>query len=77
MTAALVGSELTVDGSAGVVYRGILETEEVDPASVPGLEKLIGWAREASPLHDEAASPIDALRAVREKPNLEHEEESP
>jgi pyruvate,orthophosphate dikinase len=76
-TAALVGSELTVDGSAGVVYRGILETEEVDPASVPGLEKLIGWAREASPLHDEAASPIDALRAVREKPNLEHEEESP
>jgi pyruvate,orthophosphate dikinase len=77
MTAALVGSELTVDGSAGVVYRGILDTEEVDPASVPGLEKLIGWAREASPLQDEAASPIDALRAVREKPNLEHEEESP
>jgi pyruvate,orthophosphate dikinase len=50
VTAALVGEELTVDGSAGVVYRGILETEDVDPASVPGLEILIGWAREASPV---------------------------
>jgi pyruvate,orthophosphate dikinase len=49
-TAPLVGAELTVDGSAGVVYRGILETEEVDPASVPGLETLIEWAREASPV---------------------------
>jgi pyruvate, orthophosphate dikinase len=50
MTAPLIGVELTVDGSAGVVYRGILETEEVDPASVPGLETLIEWAREASPV---------------------------
>jgi len=33
VTAALVGAPLTVDGSAGIVYRGILETEEVDPAS--------------------------------------------
>jgi pyruvate, orthophosphate dikinase len=49
-TAALIGADLTVDGSAGVVYRGILETEEVDPASVPGLETLIEWAREASPV---------------------------
>jgi pyruvate,orthophosphate dikinase len=75
VTADLVGAELTVDGSAGVVYRGILETEEVDPASVPGLETLIGWAREACPQEDEAASPVDLLRAVREKSNLEHEEE--
>ncbi|HXF30508.1 MAG TPA: pyruvate, phosphate dikinase [Solirubrobacterales bacterium] len=50
VTAELLGEELTVDGSTGVVYRGILETEEVDPASVPGLETLIGWAREASPV---------------------------
>jgi pyruvate,orthophosphate dikinase len=49
-TAPLIGAELTVDGSAGVVYRGILETEEVDPAGVPGLETLIEWAREASPV---------------------------
>jgi pyruvate,orthophosphate dikinase len=49
-TAPLIGAELTVDGSAGVVYRGILETEEIDPASVPGLETLIEWAREASPV---------------------------
>jgi pyruvate,orthophosphate dikinase len=50
VTAELVGEELTVDGSAGVVYRGILETEDVDPASVPGLETLIEWAREACPV---------------------------
>jgi pyruvate,orthophosphate dikinase len=50
VTAALVGEELTVDGSAGVVYRGILETEDVDPAGVPGLETLIEWAREACPV---------------------------
>ena len=74
VTAALLGEELTVDGSAGVVYRGILETEDVDPASVPGLETLIGWAREACPQEDEA-SPVDVLRAVREKTKLEHEEE--
>jgi hypothetical protein len=36
---------------------------------------LIGWAREARPQEDEAASPVDLLRAVREKSNLEHEEE--
>lgn len=75
VTAELLGEELTVDGSAGVVYRGILETEDVDPASVPGLETLIEWAREASPLEDDAASVVDVLRAVREKSNLEHEEE--
>jgi pyruvate,orthophosphate dikinase len=50
VTAGLLGAELTVDGSAGVVYRGILETEEIDPGSIPGLETLIEWAREASPV---------------------------
>jgi pyruvate,orthophosphate dikinase len=62
VTAELLGEELTVDGSTGVVYRGILETEEVDPASVPGLETLIGWAREACPVEvvaDAAEGSID------------------
>jgi pyruvate,orthophosphate dikinase len=62
VTAALLGEELTVDGSAGVVYRGILETEDVDPAGVPGLEILIGWAREACPVEvvaDAAEGSID------------------
>ena len=49
-TEAMAGRELTVDGSAGVVYAGVLPTEEVDPASVPGLEELIEWARELSPV---------------------------
>ncbi len=46
----LAGRELTVDGSAGVVYAGILPTEEVDPDTVPGLTELIEWARELSPV---------------------------
>ncbi|MDX6624362.1 MAG: pyruvate, orthophosphate dikinase [Solirubrobacterales bacterium] len=60
-TAAMAGRELTVDGSAGVVYAGLLETEEIDPATVPGLTELIGWARELSPVAvvDEAPGAID------------------
>jgi pyruvate,orthophosphate dikinase len=50
VSAELDGVEVTVDGSAGLVYAGILETEEVDPAEVPGLERLIEWARELSPV---------------------------
>ncbi|HEX8753716.1 MAG TPA: pyruvate, phosphate dikinase [Solirubrobacterales bacterium] len=50
VSAGLAGRELTVDGSAGVVYAGLLPTEEVDPAEVPGLEKLLGWAKEQCPV---------------------------
>jgi pyruvate,orthophosphate dikinase len=49
-TAGLEGRELTVDGSAGVVYAGLLPTEEAHPDEVPGLSELIGWARELSPV---------------------------
>jgi pyruvate, orthophosphate dikinase len=62
VTASLVGSGLTVDGSAGLVYRGILETEEIDPASIPGLQTLIEWARELSPVEvvdDEGEGSVD------------------
>jgi pyruvate,orthophosphate dikinase len=61
VTAGLEGRELTVDGSAGVVYAGLLETEEVDPAEVPGLTELIEWARELSPVAvvDDAADAVD------------------
>ena len=50
-----------MDGSAGVVYAGLLATEEVDPAEVPGLAELIEWARELSPVAvvDEAAGVVD------------------
>ena len=69
-TAELLGSELTVDGSAGVVYRGAVPTEEVDPASVPGLTQLIDWARELSPVEVDAAAPlVDVLRAAQGKSN--------
>ncbi|MFN8216015.1 MAG: pyruvate, phosphate dikinase [Solirubrobacterales bacterium] len=61
VTAALAGRELTVDGSAGVVYAGILPTEDVDPATVPGLPTLIGWARDLAPARvvDEAPGAVD------------------
>jgi pyruvate, orthophosphate dikinase len=61
-TTALLGTELTVDGSAGVVYKGILATEAADPASIPGLTTLIEWAREASPVEvidGEGAGSVD------------------
>src|ERR1700742_5010881 len=61
VTAELVGAELTVDGSAGVVYRGILETEDVDPGSVLGLETLIEWAREASPVEVVADAGVGSI----------------
>jgi pyruvate, orthophosphate dikinase len=77
VTAELVGSELTVDGSAGVVYRGAVPTEEVDPASVPGLTELIEWARELAPGEvDEATAPVDVLRAAQENSNPEAAEGS-
>jgi pyruvate,orthophosphate dikinase len=50
VTAGLEGRELTVDGSAGVVYAGLLPTEEAHPDEVPGLSELIAWARELSPV---------------------------
>ncbi len=61
VTAGLQGRELTVDGSAGLVYAGLLPTEEVDPGEVPGLTELIEWAREASPVTvvDSAAGAVD------------------
>jgi pyruvate,orthophosphate dikinase len=61
VSAELADRELTVDGSAGVVYAGILPTEEVDPADVPGLVELIEWARELSPIEvvDEAPGAVD------------------
>jgi pyruvate, orthophosphate dikinase len=61
VTDGLAGRELTVDGSTGVVYAGVLPTEEVDPASVPGLATLIEWARELSPVAvvDEAPGAVD------------------
>jgi pyruvate,orthophosphate dikinase len=68
-TADLVGQVLTVDGSAGVVYRGALPTEEIDSTSVPGLTELNQWARELSPVEVDAevAPAVDVLRAARER----------
>ncbi|HEX4760181.1 MAG TPA: pyruvate, phosphate dikinase [Thermoleophilaceae bacterium] len=49
-TAAWAGREVTVDGSAGVVYSGVLPTEQVRAEDVPGLDLAIEWLRELSPV---------------------------
>jgi pyruvate, orthophosphate dikinase len=51
VTAAWEGLEVTVDGSAGIVYEGVLPTRAAAAGDVPGLEQLVGWARERSRVH--------------------------
>jgi pyruvate,orthophosphate dikinase len=54
-TAPWAGEVVTVDGSGGVVYAGRLTTTGVRVEDVPGLERLVGWARERCPadvVHD-------------------------
>ena len=46
VTAGWAGREVTVDGSAGVVYAGVLATESVRSQDVPGLDTIVAWARE-------------------------------
>lgn len=46
VTAGWEGIEVTVDGSAGVVYEGRLQTEQVALEEVPGLSEIVAWARE-------------------------------
>jgi pyruvate,orthophosphate dikinase len=50
VTAEWEGTEVTVDGSAGIVYAHRLHTTEVREDDVPGLNTLVTWARELSPV---------------------------
>jgi pyruvate,orthophosphate dikinase len=61
VTAGWEGREVTVDGSGGAVYRGVLGTESVRPEDVPGLDSIIEWARELCPVAvvDEAQEVLD------------------
>jgi pyruvate,orthophosphate dikinase len=61
VTTGLAGREITVDGSAGVVYEGALDTVAVTEADVPGLAELVAWARELSPVAvlDDAPEIVD------------------
>ncbi|MFM2371138.1 MAG: hypothetical protein RIS85_860, partial [Pseudomonadota bacterium] len=47
---ALTGRLVTVDGATGKVYAGALPTEAPREAEDPRLSRLIGWARERSPV---------------------------
>ena len=61
VTAEWEGAEVTVDGSAGIVYAHRLRTAEVEADDVPGLNTFVAWARELSPVEvvDEAADVRD------------------
>jgi hypothetical protein len=61
VTAGWEGREVTVDGSAGVVYAGVLPTESVRPEEVPGLDLVVEWARELCPVAvvDDAPEVLD------------------
>jgi pyruvate,orthophosphate dikinase len=50
VTAGWEGREVTVDGSGGVVYGGVLATESARSDDVPGLETVEAWARELCPV---------------------------
>jgi len=65
VTEPWAGEVVTVDGSSGVVYAGRLPTAGVRVQDVPGLERLVGWARERSPAavvdHEAGALDLDDL----------------
>ena len=61
VTAGWTGRQVTVDGSKGVVYAGRLETAGVPIEDIPGLELLLGWARELSPVEVVEADGDDVL----------------
>ena len=50
VTSEWEGAEVTIDGSAGVVYAHRLHTTEVRYEEVPALETLVAWARGLSPV---------------------------
>jgi pyruvate,orthophosphate dikinase len=49
--AALVGTEVTVDGSTGEVFAGRVPLTSGDPEDNPALARLLEWARERVPGH--------------------------
>jgi pyruvate,orthophosphate dikinase len=61
VSAELAGRELTVDGTAGIVYAGRLRTEEIRTSDVPGLDELLTWACEVAPVRvtDTAPDAVD------------------
>jgi pyruvate,orthophosphate dikinase len=64
VTAEWEGAEVTIDGSAGVVYAHRLHTSEVHYEDVPALETLVTWARELSP--------VEVVEEAREALDLDH-----
>ncbi len=70
VTAGWEGREITVDGSAGVVYAGVLSTESVRSEDVPGLDLAVEWARELCPVAVVEDAP-EMLNLDEAEPGLE------
>ena len=47
-TSGWAGREVTVDGTSGIVYAGLLPTSVAHIADVPGLDQLVAWATDRS-----------------------------
>jgi pyruvate, orthophosphate dikinase len=58
---ALNGLQVTVDGSAGIVYDGALATQVRREESEPCLAKLLEWSIERSPIRVLAAAPAEVV----------------
>ncbi len=69
---ARAGTQVTVDGAAGLVYAGALETEVPHEDDHPQLARLIAWAQELSPVRvlrsgtGDVAGAIDIDRVIAE-----------
>ncbi len=69
---ARAGTRVTVDGAAGLVYAGALETEVPHEDDHPQLARLIAWAQERSPVRvlrsgtGDVAGAIDIDRVIAE-----------
>jgi len=70
-TAGWEGRDVTVDGTAGVVYAGHLDTDEARPEDDAYLSELLGWATELSPIAvGPAEGAVTDIAEVGEKPDV-------
>jgi pyruvate, orthophosphate dikinase len=58
---SLTGRQVTVDGSAGIVYDGALATQVRREESEPCLSKLLEWSIARSPIRVLAAAPPEVI----------------
>lgn len=63
---SLVGSEVTVDGSTGTVYAGLLPMTHPSETAGSEMATLFEWARERSPIEVLSLAEAEGLQEVRQ-----------